>query len=371
MVSQANDAHAVDERFESATQDCLLELVHSSSIRAPLTRLCDTCRAILGADTCEMYLSGVGGAEPVLMAAGGPANKRPGPLDTRHWKALARLTTGYEAAAESPRALLFPLRHERLLVAALRITWPAATSIPGPELERFTRMVPLMARIMISVQLAQQQRRHDLYEERAAISRELHDSLAQSLAYLKIQASRLDQSLQNTSEPDPVGSPPEDILGDLRETLRDAYRQLRELMTTFRLTMHGKSFRHAVRDSVDEFTIRSNIGFELDNAWRDDVLSVEEEMQVLQIIREALYNIVRHSQADHARISLTHHGNVHRLNIQDNGIGMNAGHRKLRNLGLVIMQERARRLDGAMRIAAPDEGGTQIEITFTPRAMVP
>jgi len=90
----------------------------------------------------------------------------------------------------------------------------------------------------------------------------------------------------------------------------------------------------------------------------------------LQIIREALYNIVRHSQADHARISLTHHGNVHRLNIRDNGIGMHAGHRKLRNHGLVIMQERARRLDGAMRIAAPDEGGTQIEIKFTPRAMV-
>ncbi len=350
-----------------AVQECLLELVYSGSTRSPLARLCETCRAALDAQGCELYVAGTGDMAPMLLVSEREEKSPHSPLTFAHWKALATVDDG-AAASENARTLLFPLRHDSVLIGAVRVCWSEKIPQGFPALDAFTEMMPLLARIMVSVQLAQQQRRHDLYEERAAISRELHDSLAQSLTYLKIQASRLDQSLARGAGETDVALP-RDILGDLRDTLSDAYRQLRELMTTFRLTMHGKSFRHAVRDSVDEFSGRSKIGFELDNSWRDDVLSVEEEMQVLQIVREGLYNVVRHSRADLARISLGTHGNEHRIIIEDNGIGMPPERRKVRHHGLVIMQERTRRLDGAMRINTPGGGGTRIEIGFTPRTL--
>ena len=350
----------------AAVQDCLLELVHSGSTRAPLARLCDSCRNLLLAESCEIYVAGAGLSDPVLVAA---SEQRDNPLTLAQWKSLAAIAVD-ATAAESGDSLLFPLRHEGNLVGAMRAHWSENAIRNHESLEQFADMVPLLARIMVSVQLAHQQRRHDLYEERAAISRELHDSLAQSLTYLKIQASRLDQSLGSAIHDDALPLPGE-ILNEFRSTLSDAYRQLRELMTTFRLTMHGKSFRHAVREAVDEFTDRSNIGFELDNAWRDDSLTVEEEMQVLQIIREALYNVVRHSRADLARVSLSIRDNTYRVQIEDNGVGMNAAQRKNRHHGLVIMQERTSRLDGSLRITPPQRGGTIIELEFVPRAMRP
>lgn len=77
----------------------------------------------------------------------------------------------------------------------------------------------------------EQSRRLALLEERAVIARELHDSLAQSLAYLKIQASRLQGAM---GSPDRNGEAAE-ILSELREGLSGTYRQLRELISTFRM----------------------------------------------------------------------------------------------------------------------------------------
>jgi two-component system nitrate/nitrite sensor histidine kinase NarX len=72
-----------------------------------------------------------------------------------------------------------------------------------------------------------------LLEERAVIARELHDSLAQSLSYLKIQVGRL-QLLPGGAE---AAAQARDIVTELREGLNGAYRQLRELIATFRLKM--------------------------------------------------------------------------------------------------------------------------------------
>ncbi len=357
-----------DDFLEPAILECLLELVHSGSIREPLAGLCDALQTGLNAESCEILFAGAGNAGPVIVAMSDKATSSSPPLDPEKWRALARLGDGMQAA-DSPRSLLFPMRHGNSLVAALHLHWRNAEAIPLVSLDSVSNATPLLTRIMVNAQLAQQQKRHDLYEERATISRELHDSLAQSLTYLKIQASRLDQALNPKDRESVTQEGATEILEELKTTLSDAYRQLRELMTTFRLTMHGKSFRHAVRDSVEEFTNRSNIAFELNNAWNDEALSVDEEIQVLQIIREALYNIVRHSRADHARISLAFRVNSYRLRISDNGIGLNPERRKLRHHGLVIMQERTRRLDGNMRISTPKDGGTLIEIHFIPRGL--
>ncbi len=157
------------------------------------------------------------------------------------------------------------------------------------------------AGILSCAHKAQANRRIALYEERAVIARELHDSLAQSLSYLKIQTGRLQKIInqnpnnQNGSKIDIDSA--DAILGELRTNINLAYAQLRELITTFRLTMNGRTLRQALSDSADEFENKSSVAVTLDNRLLDDELSVEEEMHILQIVRECLSNIVRHAMA--------------------------------------------------------------------------
>ncbi len=222
-----------------------------------------------------------------------------------------------------------------------------------------------LAGILYSARCARMKLRNAQSEERAAIARELHDSLAQSLSYLKIQVSLLQSVLKKEGNRVPnVDS----VLQELRGTLSAANLQLRELITTFRLTMHGKTFAQALEDSVEEFERRSSIAFDLDNRLPAGELTVAEELQMLLILREALCNVVRHAHASYCWVSvrLTDDGAVY-LGVEDNGIGMRKTmHDAQPHHGLIIMQERAHGLGGTLKIEDREGGGTCLRV-YCPR----
>jgi two-component system nitrate/nitrite sensor histidine kinase NarX len=138
-----------------------------------------------------------------------------------------------------------------------------------------------------------EQQRKQATSRHGALARELHDSVAQQLGYLSYQARWLQSQGRACA-----------ALQDLCGGLSQLQRQVRELITSARLTMDGRSLRQALADSVAEFSRRCIIVFELDNRLADDALSPETELQILQIMREALANAVRHSHARHVRIEL-------------------------------------------------------------------
>lgn len=223
-----------------------------------------------------------------------------------------------------------------------------------------------LAEILRSVQAAQASVRQALYDERGVIARELHDSLAQSLSYLKIQVARIEALLNPKDSAKPADYVEIDVVvQELRTNLNLAYQQLRDIITTFRLTTDGRSFSDALEDSVQEFENRSSIVFRLDSRVASGDLTVEEEMHVLHIIREALSNVVRHSQAACAEISLLI-GPTGSFNmaVDDDGIGFDNVHQRDRHHGLVIMQQRAHTLGGDFRVLSSDLGGTRIEVSF-------
>ncbi len=213
---------------------------------------------------------------------------------------------------------------------------------------------------------AQLNRRLALQEERATISRELHDSLAQSLTYLKIQASRIESILKHEHSADQQDSTEvELVVQELRQNLNVAYRQLRELMTTFRLTMNGENLNQAIEETITEFAKRTSIVFELDNRLGNDDLTTDEEMQILHIVREALSNIVRHSHAQRARVALRYNSNGSiEISIEDDGVGIDETLRRAQHHGLVIMQERSQKLGGEFNVDELDGGGTKLTISF-------
>ena len=210
-----------------------------------------------------------------------------------------------------------------------------------------------------------QRRRLALLEERSVMARELHDSLAQSLTYLKIQVTRL--SMLTHSGGVELSSKVEDALSELKEGLDTAYRQLRELLTTFRLQIDGQGLGPAMANTVDEFNARGETAILLDNQLKTSPFSVNEEIHVLQIVREALSNVIHHSKATEARVSLGCDADKSiRVCVEDNGIGIPQKTERTHHYGLAIMCERTNSLHGDLQIKQQDHGGTRVCLRLQP-----
>ncbi len=200
-----------------------------------------------------------------------------------------------------------------------------------------------------------------LIEERTTIARELHDSLAQSLSFQKFQLSRFQMML----EEDQPKSELLDVIKDLRQGLNSAYSQLRELLTSFRLKLTDPGLEPALKGAVAEFSQRGELKIDLDYRIRDLKLSANEEVHVLQIVREALSNVVKHAKAKRASVTLVPVGAQDiQLSVADDGVGFPPDRRKINHHGLAIMAERAKNLSGSIDIQPNEPTGTVIRGNF-------
>ncbi|MCK6390044.1 MAG: histidine kinase, partial [Azonexus sp.] len=198
-------------------------------------------------------------------------------------------------------------------------------------------------------------------EERSVIARELHDSIAQSLSYLKIQVTRLEKCIDQ-------GCDPRAITEELKEGLNAAYRELRELITTFRLRIDERGFNAALHDTISEFSEKLGFPVRLGNSLSGIVLSGNEEMHVIRIIREALSNIERHAEAARASvyIALDKDHQV-TIRVSDDGKGFDPDHTPPNHFGTSIMQDRAQILAGHLDIESAPGQGTTITLQFLPQ----
>ena len=207
-----------------------------------------------------------------------------------------------------------------------------------------------------------QSRRLAVLQERNAIARELHDSLAQALSYLKIQVTRLNRAIGSEDK-----ETMEDVAGELREGLNNAYRQLRELLTTFRLKIDGNGLRSALETSVEQLRAQHVMAIHFDFTLADVPLTPNEEIHLLQIIREGSQNAIHHSGGKNLTICLRRLNNrAISLTLADDGMGLPESPEKMNHYGLAIMKERAKHLGGELQITNRIEGGVQVSFEFVP-----
>jgi len=217
--------------------------------------------------------------------------------------------------------------------------------------------------LSLSLQAQEEQgRRLSLAQERTVIARELHDSLAQALSYLKIQVTRLDRALEKDDRATMT-----DVSQELREGLGSAYQQLRELLTTFRLKVDGPGFLGALQASVKQLSAQSDLDIQLDYRLESLPLTPNEEIHLLQIVREAAQNAIHHSEGKTLVIQLQQDGRKQvSVSIEDDGKGMPEDPSRLNHYGLAIMQERSKNLDGQLSIRNRPQGGVGIYFVFLP-----
>ncbi|OEE89517.1 nitrate/nitrite two-component system sensor histidine kinase NarQ [Vibrio crassostreae] len=199
-----------------------------------------------------------------------------------------------------------------------------------------------------------------IMEERATIARELHDSLAQSLSYLKIQVTLLKRVIGKLPEQQ-HREQSEQIASEIGNGLADAYTQLRELLTTFRLTIKEGNFGDALSTMLEALSERTDAKINLTNNLSSIELDAHSQVHLLQLIREATINAIKHANADLIDVCCIDEDGEVLVVIKDNGDGFDSSSSKVNHYGMSIMQERAARLNGDLTIeAAQGEGCTVI-----------
>ncbi len=263
------------------------------------------------------------------------------------------------------RIVSTPIRDQKQQYGVLLTEIPAHRELEEWQMRSLEAVAHHIGIAINITRRATESRRLALLEERSVIARELHDSLAQSLSYLKIQVARLNATL-NRPEGVSAATP---IIEELREGISRAYRQLRELLTTFRLKIDGPGLSAALEETVQEFRGRSGIAISLDNRLGGCQLTANEEIHVLHIIREALANVTRHSKAEKAEVSICYDNDAERvtIRIEDNGIGIDEEAERRDHYGLAIMNERASGLGGVIQVSRAPKGGTCVNLVFTPQ----
>ncbi len=217
-----------------------------------------------------------------------------------------------------------------------------------------------VATALANARRTEERHRLAVYEERAVIARELHDSLAQSLSYLKIQVSLLQTRLEPKAAPELQAT-----VEELKTGLNSVYRELRELLTTFRLAPGQTSFTEELTSVVQEAKRRCGFDIFLEQRMNNLELGANEEIHLMRLIREALVNIERHAKATWARVTLEANSlRQVELCIEDNGQGWPATASPDGHFGLTIMRERAAFLKGVLTFDARPAGGARITLTF-------
>jgi len=207
-------------------------------------------------------------------------------------------------------------------------------------------------------------RRLSILEERNALAHELHDSLAQTLASLRLQFKMLDDSLRHANIPRDARTD----LGRIRNGLDQAHTELRELLYSFRAPMDRRGLVPALEKLTERFRQETGVHVLFQNDCRPFELTASAELQILRIAQEALANIRKHACAHTVRVLLTRRNDgAYMLLVEDDGVGFGSalteGHRG-KHIGLAIMEERARRIGADWRIESEPGEGTRMELVF-------
>lgn len=242
-----------------------------------------------------------------------------------------------------------------------RLYWRAG--LPCPDRALIDSFVQMLSRAVYFNKAQKQAEQLLLMEERATIARELHDSLAQSLSYLKIQVSLL-KRVMNKLEQTPQSEKTADIIKDIDEGLSGAYTQLRELLTTFRLTIKEGSFGRALLEMINQLKEHTSASIELTNNLSSLELNAHQQVHLMQLIREAVINAIKHADATKIVVECNQVDGDVVVVVEDNGVGFEEHDAKLNHYGLSIMQERAARLNGELTVNSSLNSGCRITLKF-------
>jgi signal transduction histidine kinase/ligand-binding sensor domain-containing protein len=198
--------------------------------------------------------------------------------------------------------------------------------------------------------------------ERKRIAAELHDSVGQGLLLIKNRAA-LSRKLLD----DPIKTLEQ--IEEIEDAATQSIKEVRQITYDLRpYQLDDIGLTQALKDLVKRVNESGSIKFNASIAYLDDLFSVGSAINLYRIVQEALNNIVKHSGASQAHVTITRDEHKVLLVIEDTGRGFavessqtNGGRR---GFGLTGLMERARMLNGQLAVESAPGRGTTLRLNL-------
>ncbi|WP_270174845.1 type IV pili methyl-accepting chemotaxis transducer N-terminal domain-containing protein [Diaphorobacter sp. ED-3] len=264
---------------------------------------------------------------------------------------------GFETVVSIPVQM-----HQRLL-GEVTLLYRSPLELSAEMRELLSTMAHHLATSMESLRASALEREAAVAQERSLIARELHDSIAQSLAFLKIQTQLLRDAVakDNTEARDRS-------MAELDTGVRECYADVRELLVHFRTRTQDEDIEAALRATLSKFEHQTGAATALSMAGHGLPLAQDVQIQVLHILQEALSNVRKHADARRVELRVQRHPRW-RFEVQDDGRGFDPDSVPPDSLhvGLGIMRERAQRIGAHLELVSrPGGGGTCVVLELPP-----
>lgn len=197
-------------------------------------------------------------------------------------------------------------------------------------------------------------------EERTRIARDLHDGIAQSLAFMRMRVDLWADWL----EQDPAQLRQEFV--QLKANLRTQIEELRRAIFALRpVELSQLGFEGALRRFVADFADQHGWRLTLELSDLPPDLPHLLELAAFRVVQEALNNVVKHARAQHVYVALRLTDSGLQIVVRDDGVGFNPGalsDKSDGHLGLRQMRERAAALDGHLTLISRPGQGTELRV---------
>ncbi len=257
-------------------------------------------------------------------------------------------------------AISIPLKSRNspeVLLGVFTLFFDTLQSSSGNAANMSIKFADLLSALIEHIKSNREAKRAELLMERQSIANEIHDSLAQTLNYARMNTTLLSDAVRNNNE----------IMAtkyarNIDEALEISQKAARALITDFRSEMDPAGLLQALQTLAEQFRQQHDIVLDCTIRVADLDLPLEHEIQAYHIVREALSNIAKHSNASHARLIIDHHCGYYVFTVEDNGAGTFSpveGH-----YGVIIMRERAQRIGGEIKVESSNGFGTCVQLFF-------
>lgn len=287
--------------------------------------------------------------------------------------------------ASDPRSYGFPEHHPpmgSLLAVPITCKSPfrgnlyvadktTADEFSPEDEETLVRFATEAAIAIDNADLHQRLRHLAVAEERALLAREMHDGMAQVLAYVNTKAQAVKRFLERGRTEQAA-----EQLDQLAAAAREVYTDVREGILALRSQpLEGRAFGEVLEEFVARWREQSGVEVELE--LEDDLeVPAGVELQLLRIIQEALSNVRKHSGAEEAAVTVRRDGDRIVAAVRDDGVGFDPELRRSSTgprFGLAIMRERAEGVGGTMQLLSASGSGTvvavELPLTEPPRGV--
>jgi two-component system nitrate/nitrite sensor histidine kinase NarX len=252
---------------------------------------------------------------------------------------------------------VFPIRFRNQQLGIFNLYFAQAREFTPAERQMLETVGQHLGIALESQRLVAREKEMAISEERNLLAQELHDSIAQSLAFLNIQAQMLEDSLAHGQSEQARAE-----LAQIREGIQASYDDVRELLVHFRTRFAQTDIESAIASALERFEGQTGIRATFTQSGTAIALSPETQIQVLHIIQECLSNARKHAGARTVRVEMQR-GPHYRFRVTDDGRGFDPVQvTSQMHVGLRIMRERAHRIGGNLSVRSQPGAGTEMAL---------